>query len=312
MSDVVTAAVAYIDRRLATMKRAPKSWGSPESLELQALLLLELRTFLLRRRTHASDPYEVRDAYARFLARHFPELPGRFMAHALPAEKLAEQLPDLVMALRDEVVSTLGPEDAFQTAALVVEVRFRPGVATPPFAKAARYVGRLLRAMGVVVGSTGGRARDAVFAIPDVRFVPSDDETGPGVLFAFDAPQGTPAAVTAHWQALEKMARVVEWAASGEGAGAAPLLAMFPEQGERDAVVRCAKRLYPRRAIASVTIGGRGLGRAPIVVEARWSYRIDELLALSKMDFGVPEGWFAGEQQPLPAAPPRLAAEAAR
>jgi hypothetical protein len=51
MSDTIDAAVGYIDRRLATMERSPGTWGSAESLELQALLLLEVRTFLLRRRT---------------------------------------------------------------------------------------------------------------------------------------------------------------------------------------------------------------------------------------------------------------------
>src|SRR4051794_35426300 len=104
MSDTVTEAVAYIDRRLATMKRSPRSWGSLESLELQALLLLELRTFLLRRRTYASDPYEVRDAYARFVTHRLPENPGRFMADVLPAERLAEELPALIAALREEIV----------------------------------------------------------------------------------------------------------------------------------------------------------------------------------------------------------------
>ncbi len=310
MSDVVTAAVAYIDRRLATMRRAPKSWGSPESLELQALLLLELRTFLLRRRTHAGDPYEVRDAYARFLAQRFPDLPGRFMIDAIPAEDLAQRMPDRVMALRDEVVSSLGPEDPFQTAALAVEVRFRPGLATPPFAKAARYVARLLGAIGKVVRGTGGRSTDVAVPLPDIRLAPGNDDTGPGILFAFDPVQGDRAAVQGYWDALAKLVHLV--ASFDEAPGPARLREMFPDSREREVVVGAARRLYPRSTIVSATLGGQGLGRAPLRVEAQAVWRLDALVELSQMDLGVPETWIPAAPPPLPSAPPRLASEPTR
>ncbi|HSN99960.1 MAG TPA: hypothetical protein VLS89_16810, partial [Candidatus Nanopelagicales bacterium] len=60
MADPTSALISYIDSRLATMERSPGTWGSSESLDFQALLLLELRTFVLRRRTYEIDPYETR------------------------------------------------------------------------------------------------------------------------------------------------------------------------------------------------------------------------------------------------------------
>lgn len=311
MSDAVTAAVAYIDRRLSTMKRAPRSWGSPESLELQALLLLELRTFLLRRRTHAGDPYEVRDAYARFLAQRFPELPGRFMADALPLEQLAERMPEMVAALRDEVVSTLGAEDPFQTAALAVEIRFRPGLPSPPFAKAARYVGRLLGAIAKVVRGSGGRSTDAAFPVPDVRVVRGAAEVGPGVIFAFDTLEGKGAAVDAYAHALEKLVRALEQVSGEASADLARLRRIFPGDGELASILRAARRLYPhpRRRGASVRLGGQMLGRAPLVIEARLAWQLDDILDLSKVDLGVPATWIPEASPPLPVAPPRLASE---
>jgi hypothetical protein len=99
--------VAYIDRRLATMIRAPGTWGSPESLELQALLLLEVRTFALRPRAHAENPYEVRNLYAQLVRRRFHCSPNVSMAHTLCAEG---DLPQFIAALRDEVIARL-PEE---------------------------------------------------------------------------------------------------------------------------------------------------------------------------------------------------------
>ena len=75
--DISADVVAYIDRRLATMERAPWSWGSPESLELQAMLLLEIRTYILRRLTYESNPFEARDVYTGFVRKHFPTDPQR-------------------------------------------------------------------------------------------------------------------------------------------------------------------------------------------------------------------------------------------
>ncbi len=311
MSDTVTEAVAYIDRRLGMMKRAPKTWGSPESLELQALLLLELRTFLLRRRTYASDPYEVRDAYARFVAHKFPESPGRFMADVLPAERLVQELPDLVAALRDEIVSTLGPEDPFRTAAVAVEVRFPAGFATPPFGKAARYVGRLISTIGAIVRGTGGRSTDAAFPVPDVRFS-SHAGAGPSVMFAFDLPGGESAAIKAHLEALRKALSVVECALIDHDRGLAQMCILLPEPHERTMIAQKVRRLRFTRGIDEVRIGGEALQRLPSLLSADFGSRIDALIERIGTPYAVPDAWSSEAPELLPDAPPRFPQEARR
>lgn len=311
MSDALAEAVAYIDRRLATMKRAPRSWGSPESLELQALLLLELRTFLLRRRTYASDPYEVRDAYARFVAHRLPENPGRFMADVLPADRLARELPDLVAALRDEVVSTLGPEDPFQTAAVAVEVRFPSGLVNPPFGKAARYVGRLLSTIGAIVRETGGRSTDAAFPVPDVRFS-SSDAARPSVMFAFDPPRGESFAINAHLEALRKALLVVDCASVDQERGLAQMCDLFREPHERVMIAQKVRRLRFTKGIDEVQIGGEALNRAPVLLSTDFGTRIDTLIERIGVPHAVPDAWSSEAPALLPDAPPRFPQEARR
>ena len=311
MSDTVTEAVAYIDRRLATMKRAPKSWGSPESLELQALLLLELRTFLLRRRTYANDPYEVRDAYARFVAHKFPDSPGRFMADVLPAERLAQELPDLVAALREEVASTLGPEEVLRVAAVAVEVRFPPELVIPPFGKAARYVGRLLSMIGAIVRKMGGRSTDAAFTVPDVR-TSSHEGAGWSVMFAFDLPGGESASITAHLEALRKALLVADCALVDQDLGLARICALLPDPHERAMIALIVRRLRFTRGINEVHIGGEALHRSPIVLGADFGARLEALIERIGVPYAVPDAWSAEAPALLPEAPPRFPQEARR
>jgi hypothetical protein len=294
------------------MKRAPKSWGSPESLELQALLLLELRTFLLRRRTYTSDPFEVRDAYARFVAHRLPDSPGRFMADVLPAEQIVQELPALVAALRDDIVSTLGPEDSFKTAAVAIEVRFHPEMVIPPFGKAARYVGRLLSTMGAIVRGTGGRSTDAAFTVPDVRFS-SREGAGPSVLFAFDLPGGESAAIRAQVEALQTALVVAECALVDEDFGLARVCAALPEPHARAMIAQKVRRLQFARGIHSVQIGGVALQRSPILLDETFGPRIDALIErIGTPHDAVPEAWSSGAPTLLPDAPPRFPQEARR
>lgn len=122
--DTVQAAIAYIDRRLATIDRGPGTWGSPESLELQTLLLFEIRTFLLRRRTYTKNPYEARFAFLRFIRGYIPDATAQMMAAQIPHDRVEEELPKLLGTFRDEVALRIPPEDPFETNELVLELTF--------------------------------------------------------------------------------------------------------------------------------------------------------------------------------------------
>lgn len=105
MGDAVSNTVGYIDKRLATIEHAPGTWGSPECLEMQVLLLLELRAFLLRSSTSGDKQFAVRLAYIRFIKRHVENASAEFLAVQLVRQGRIEQLPRLLGQFRDEIVA---------------------------------------------------------------------------------------------------------------------------------------------------------------------------------------------------------------
>lgn len=108
--DRIQAAIDYIDRRLATIDKAPGTWGSPESLELQTLLLFEIRHFLLRPKTYVKNPYEARRAFFRFVRKHIENVGAGLMSAQIPADSVEEELPRLLGIFRDEVVLRIEAE----------------------------------------------------------------------------------------------------------------------------------------------------------------------------------------------------------
>ena len=71
MSD---AARAFIESRLQDISRAPKMWGSPEAIEFQVLLLLELEDAL----AGGTDPRVVLDGWYEVLRARFPGQPPAY------------------------------------------------------------------------------------------------------------------------------------------------------------------------------------------------------------------------------------------
>jgi hypothetical protein len=109
-ADRIQAAIDYIDRRLATIDKAPGTWGSPESLELQTLLLFEIRHFLLRPRTYVKNPYEARRAFFRFVRKHIENAGAGLMSAQISAARVEQELPRLLGIFRDEVALRIEAE----------------------------------------------------------------------------------------------------------------------------------------------------------------------------------------------------------
>lgn len=64
--------VAWIDERLAEMLRAPRMWGSLEAVEMQALLLAELRAFARDPASERQNPRRVLGLYVAHMSERFP------------------------------------------------------------------------------------------------------------------------------------------------------------------------------------------------------------------------------------------------
>jgi hypothetical protein len=93
-------AIDYIDKRLATIDTMPDTWGSPESIELQTLLLLEIRAVLLRQTDESS--VDVRLSYIRFIRTHVKNATTESLSTQLLRAGRIEELPKLLAKFRDQ------------------------------------------------------------------------------------------------------------------------------------------------------------------------------------------------------------------
>ena len=77
-----------MDKRIEDMLAAPRMWGSDEAVELQVLLLLEIRTLALQPEKLAADPRCILDAYAAYLTKTYPAKPNRPLSQIVETEYL--------------------------------------------------------------------------------------------------------------------------------------------------------------------------------------------------------------------------------
>ncbi len=75
MSSLSRRIAAWVDSRIAAILATPRMWGSNEAVELQVLLLHEIRALALRPAEELASPRAVLEAYQAFLLRRFPGAP---------------------------------------------------------------------------------------------------------------------------------------------------------------------------------------------------------------------------------------------
>jgi len=86
MTWVVSKLIDFIDERLNHMIEAPSMWGSSESVELQILQLLEIRSLVLSAPDGQSHWHHVQADYERFIAAHLPGAPPTTLSVLLDHE----------------------------------------------------------------------------------------------------------------------------------------------------------------------------------------------------------------------------------
>lgn len=99
MTWVASNLINFIDERLSHMLEAPRMWGSSESVELQALQLLEIRSLVLGSPDRQSRWQHVQIDYERFIAKRFPGAPP------VTLTALLDQESDKVIPLLAEFVA---------------------------------------------------------------------------------------------------------------------------------------------------------------------------------------------------------------
>lgn len=98
----------WVDQRIEDMLAAPRMWGSDEAVELQVLLLLEIRTLALRPEELAADPRCILDAYAAYLTKTYPAKPNRPLSQIVETDHLGLELAAALRPFRDLMVKKYG------------------------------------------------------------------------------------------------------------------------------------------------------------------------------------------------------------
>lgn len=88
--------VEWLQVRLDYLERAPGMWGSAESIEFVALLLIEARQAIVRPKAHIANPYETREAYMHFVRAVNGESTNTFLHCILREEGRLAELPKLI------------------------------------------------------------------------------------------------------------------------------------------------------------------------------------------------------------------------
>ena len=276
MNQPIGLMVQYINECLSGITKAPQMWGGPESVELQAMLLLELKALALRPHSFLRDHREFRKAYLEFVEREFGSL-TRMHSALIEDDRLLE-LPTYITKLRSFIDDRLPAENPLLESDIALELQFsrRSNV---PFAKVCGYFTKFQRSVNAAV--IGARQRRALenrpFRVPSITEIPPNG-SGPRVRIAFDNPdpseQFDPFNVgSTLLNALDNTMTVADWACYG-GNDVDAIRGKFFNNKAMRRVASATIGIFPGDEIEAVTIGGASLHREPLTIRAESTHRV--------------------------------------
>ncbi len=293
MSALKDRIVAYVDDQLRAMFAAPEMWGSNESVELQALQLLQFRSFTIRPDLEEREPRTVLDAYHRFLREEFPTAPPHPLFCLVDEAGRQNEFITLLRAFSARLSREMLPDNIFAEHDLVLRLWMHQSVSVPRASTLSSYyesVTRVLRAVSRRTGTRGRASReleDAIdFSMPDVIVAAANGSPAHITLPLNQAPSPQSQDVQ---RGLEQIVLVNEWAAN-PSAPVETLFKRLPDKDTPERVAALAMRLVPgqEESIQSVEMGGRLLGRLqPIVIQPRYAERMARVVRRSptRQDF---------------------------
>ncbi|WP_437905175.1 hypothetical protein WME95_43855 [Sorangium sp. So ce327] len=277
----------YVDEGIRAMRRAPAMWGSPESLELQALQLLELRTLVLRPQTFQRNHRETMRVYRDFVAQAMKVEPSRLLASLLEERGIVEELPTMIAQLYAELQARLPEEDPFESADLVLEMALESGK-EPSFSSVCSYYEHFQKALrGIARHSVKKKERALVtqateYAIPEMRVI--HDKAGARMQVSLVQPtgqqlmlDGSSFAENAVRDAVTHAMHVATWA--DEEQAPETLHVLFPHEAQRKVITAQTMRMLPEQGIQEIRVGGRLLGGSePISLKPHQAPRLIPVL----------------------------------
>lgn len=254
--------VHWADQRIHQLLSAPGMWGSLEAVEMQALLLLEMRALAHRPEQELEEPRRVIEAYFEFLREKYPLKSEPLSALVHDEGTFTSLLGEFVARLE----ATMLAESPFERSDLAIQLTFQQGT-RPTISAFTGYYEDFRRATRAAVqeGTKPARRpkkdieRATDFVLEDA--VVTEPNGAPGkVLLRLGRPAGQ-----GDWQAegrvrdaLSSIVTLAEWA--GSDAGVSDLAIDTVEQRTRTALQ--AVRLVPRRGIQAVELGGKLVARS--------------------------------------------------
>jgi len=266
VSDLGGTIATWVERRMAEMLAAPGMWGSPEAIELQVLLLLELKTLALRPALASKNPRQVIDAYIEFLRGKFPSEPSSPLFELLKAPSQEAEFCKTLMEFENRLGRSLQKENPFEHSALAIKLTFKEG-ATPSISACTTYYEEFRRAARAVSRPGDRLVRRAKKDVEQATNFTLDDAEvsqpngSPGSVLLKLGPHGGQQnfeAATRVREALSTMMTLAEWA----GTDAATDALHIDDPSERVRIAVQAMRLVPGREVAVAAFGGSLLGRS--------------------------------------------------
>lgn len=281
MKGLRSTILGWIEERTNDLLETPRAWGSDEAVEMQVLLLLELRALLLQPEREIENPRRILDAYIAYLNKTYPRKPNRPLFQIVEEDELGHNLGRELKRFLDAFGPALLEENPFEHNRLAIRLRFKQGCIPRTSAVTGYYeeFRRAARATARKPGATVGRVAKEIeaatdFELSDLRVTPMNGSPAEALLLLGRSEgQQNFLAEDMVRDALSGMVGLGEWA--GSHAGIADLSIDSVQQ--RTLLAVQTLRILPRGDVEEVAVGGQLIGRSrPVALRQNYEGRIVE------------------------------------
>ena len=271
--------VSHVDEQLHSMFATPGMWGSDESVELQALQLLQVRSVSIRPDFEKNNPGHVLDSFHRFLKTEFPGAPSHPLFCLVEELHRQREFIPLLRKFCEQIQSEMDSSDALMEHDLVLRIWLREDERTrmPRASILSTYYTSFKNVLRAVSRRTGTRGQsshaleEAIdFVMPDVIVNPANGAPANILLPLEQLPS---AKVDDVRKGIEKLVTVNEWAAEPGGSVESLMGRLGEDPPEK--IAAQALRLMPENAVQAVELGGKLVGRLhPVVIRPQYAERM--------------------------------------
>lgn len=263
MTSLSSIVVRWVEDRIQQMLKAPPMWGSNEAVELQILLLTELRALACRPDQETQNPRRVLDLYVKYLGQRFPDREPAPLCRLIDENDEGE-FAEVLRSFYDSMARNTLLPNPFEHSQVAIRLTFGDGLSPTASAVTGYYeeFRRATRAASREAQSTARRDR-AVERVTDFVLedsVVTQPNGAPGQVLlrlgtGFNQDRGAEDRVRG---ALSSVVTLAEWANTDAPVGELGV----DDVNQRTHTAVQALRLLPRHGVKTVTLGGTLVARS--------------------------------------------------